>query len=145
WENAGGVPSKDAAPRLYPGEHGVGDIIAEIDVTPQRLGHLASDVSLTDPRNGALTLPAQTPLRAYAMRYISYDGETRDAGAQWCTINAGANIICVALIGPRIDQAPPPPEQAFSYQEYTPDLTEPTRRKWQGPEPTIEEDAPDPT
>ena len=83
WQNAGGVPPKDAAPRFYPGEHGVGDVIAEIDITPSRLGHLASDVSLTHPRNGALTLAAHTPLRAYAMRYISYDGLARDAGAQW--------------------------------------------------------------
>lgn len=31
------------------------------------------------------------------------------------------------------------------YQEYTPDLAAATRRRWQGPEPSIEEDAPDPT
>lgn len=145
WRNAGGVPPEDATPRLNPGEHGVGDVIAEIDVMPPRVGHLASDVSLTDPRYGTLTLAAHTPLRAYAMRYISYNNQVRDAGAQWCTITNGANIICVSFIGPRIDHASPPPEQAFLYQEYTPNLAEATRRSWQGPEPIIEEDPPDPT
>lgn len=151
WWHAGGVPPANAQPRLYPGEHGVGDVIAEIDLTPSRFGNLMNDVTVSDDRHGALTLPAQTRLRAYANRYIVL-GDSRPArvietGAQWCTLSDSANSICISELSAMqvlsmLGRERPPPEQQFNYEEYTSGLARQTGRRWRGPEPTIEEDPP---
>ena len=136
WTDAGGEPAPGAQARMIPGEHGIGDVIAEIPLTPQRSGRLAADVALTDPANGALALSAGTPVRAYPVRAVTVGGgrETPhviDAGAQWCTESARPVCISKPLAGGQAG--------AFRYDEYEPGLLRATGRRWSGPEPRIEE------
>ncbi len=150
WFNAGGIPVEGSQPRFFPGEHGVGGVIAEVDLTPSRFGRLTSDITISDPRHGTLTLTAQTRLRAYANRYIAMGNGTPrviNAGALWCTISETENAICIAGMSAMdmlatLGRPPPPPEQQFRYEEYTPTLSRLTGRSWRGPEPSIEETPP---
>jgi len=147
WVNGGGVPAQGAEPRFFAGEHGIGDVIAEIDLMPTRYGRLTQDVTVSNARHGSVTLAAQTRLRAYEQRMIimgdGRPGRIVNTGAQWCTETG--TIVCIASLDvtsllATLGRGPIPDSERFNYDEFPNGLAQRMGRRWLGPEPIIDEE-----
>jgi hypothetical protein len=98
-------PVPGAVGHVYTGSHGVGDVIAEIDVAPTRAARLNQAVTIADAEYGDLTLLAGSILVARNGEQVEvrpgapHPVVTNNGPLQWCVLEDVATPVCISMRG----------------------------------------------
>lgn len=125
-------PVPGAVGHVYTGSHGVGDVIAEIDVAPTRIARLNQAVTIANAEYGDLTLVAGATLVARNGEQVEvrpgapHPVVTNNGPMQWCILEGVATPVCISMRG----------ESEAEYREQT----GANPRTWRGVPPVFTEE-----
>lgn len=106
WSGRAGFPPvPSTVAHVYTGSHGVGDVIAEIDVAPTRVARLDQAVMIANTEYGDLALSAGAILVARNGEQVElrpgapHPVVTNNGPLQWCVLEGVATPVCVSMLG----------------------------------------------